>query len=185
MTVKHSVRIASAMRPPAMAMVVAVMLALLPGSPASGQTVAQAGPATGGEPIGGVEHRFRIKGLPDVVLPAMDPVRGRRYFATRACVVCHSVNGVGGTRAPALDLDVRPDTVDVLGFVTRMWRGARSMTVLQTRLLGEQIDLTKEELGDIIAFLHIPAEQKRFSEADIPKFIKDFMAHEAKRRGLK
>lgn len=128
-------------------------------------------------------YRFPLEGLPDLVLPKMDAAKGRRYFATRACVVCHSVNGVGGTRASALDLDEKPEVIDVLTFVTDMWRGGRPMLNLQRRLLGEPVDLTAEELGALIAFLHDPAEQKRFSENDIPKHIRDFMAAEEKKRG--
>ncbi len=123
----------------------------------------------------GKGYRFPLRGLPDVVLPPMDPAKGRVYFATRACVVCHSVNGIGGGDSVALDVETRPETVDVLGFVSRMWRGGSTMLTLQRRLFSEQIDLTAEELGDIIAFLHSPEEQKRFSKDDIPKFIQDFM----------
>lgn len=127
-------------------------------------------------------YRFPLKGLPDLVLPSMDPAKGRIYFATRACVVCHSVNGVGGGNSVALDLDARPETVDILNFISRMWRGGGSMLALQRRLFTEQIDLTAEELGDIIAFLHSPAEQDKFSKNDIPKFIQDFMAKQAEER---
>ena len=127
-------------------------------------------------------YRFPLRGLPDLVLPSMDPAKGRVYFATRACVVCHTVNGIGGKSAVALDIEVRPSTVDVLGFISRMWRGGTPMLALQRRLFAEQIDLTAEELGDIIAFLHSPKEQDRFSENDIPKFIQEFMAKRAQER---
>jgi mono/diheme cytochrome c family protein len=127
-------------------------------------------------------YRFPLRGLPDHELPSMNPAKGRVYFATRACVVCHSVNGIGGKSAVALDIEVRPSTVDVLGFISRMWRGGTPMLALQRRLFAEQIDLTAEELGDIIAFLHSPKEQDRFSENDIPKFIQEFMAKRAQER---
>lgn len=141
----------------------------------------------GAKPSGGSAakegYRFPLKGLPDVVLPSMNPAKGRVYFATRACVVCHKVNGIGGDNAVALDMETPPETVDVLGFISRMWRGGSSMLALQRRLFAEQIDLTPEELGDIIAFLYSPAEQKRFSKNDIPKFIQDFMAKRQQERG--
>jgi mono/diheme cytochrome c family protein len=136
-------------------------------------------PASANEKQG---YRFPLRGLPDLVLPSMDPAKGRVYFATRACVVCHSVNGVGGKNAVALDMEVRPSTVDILGFISRMWRGGTPMLALQRRLFAEQIDLTAEELGDIIAFLHSPKEQDRFSTNDIPKFIQDFMAKREQER---
>lgn len=40
-----------------------------------------------------------------LVLPQMDAAKGRELFASKGCVVCHSVNGVGGEDAPALDAE--------------------------------------------------------------------------------
>ncbi|MDH3241341.1 MAG: cytochrome c [Alphaproteobacteria bacterium] len=144
--------------------------------PTAGATAPMASEANEG-------YRFPLKGLPDLVLPSMNPAKGRVYFATRACVVCHSVNGIGGKNAVALDIEIRPATVDMLGFITRMWRGGTPMLALQRRLFSEQIDLTAEELGDIIAFLHSPAEQDRFSKNDIPTFIQEFMAKREQEQG--
>lgn len=113
---------------------------------------------------------------PALVMPRMNAARGRVYFASRACVVCHKVNGIGGDLAPALDLDADGKEVNVFAFITNMWRGARSMVALQDSLFGESIDLAPDELADIIAFVHDAEERKKFSENDIPKFIRDFMA---------
>jgi mono/diheme cytochrome c family protein len=124
----------------------------------------------------GGQIRIPLQGLPDVVLPKMSPARGRVYFATRACVVCHSVNNIGGELGPALDYNDNGKAIDVMSFVTRMWRGARPMVALQDTLFGEPLDLAPDELADIIAFLHSAEEKKKFSEKDIPKFIRDFMA---------
>lgn len=62
----------------------------------------------------------------------MSSSRGRVYFATAACVVCHKVNGIGGSVAPPLHSvgDSNGNGIDVMAFVTRMWRGARSMVSL-------------------------------------------------------
>lgn len=130
---------------------------------------------SGGKTAGTEELRFHVNGAPDIVLPRMDPARGRIYFATRACVVCHSVNGVGGSAAPALDNIEDNGALRPLEFVSRMWRGGPSMIGLQESLFGEPIDLTAEELGDIMAFLNDAEQKKRFSESDIPKYIRDFM----------
>ncbi|MDX1484024.1 MAG: c-type cytochrome [Alphaproteobacteria bacterium] len=127
---------------------------------------------------GNVEYRIPLKNLPDLVLPSMDPAQGRKYFGTRACVVCHMVNGIGGKAAAALDLDIRPKTIDILGFAARMLRHGAPMRSLQRRLFGEQIDLTSEELGAIIAFLHSPKEQDRFTRDDIPATVRNFMRTE-------
>ena len=45
-------------------------------------------------------------------------------------------------------------------------------------LNGGQIDLTGQELADIIAFVHDEKEQMIFSEADIPEEIEEMMHHE-------
>ena len=49
-----------------------------------------------------------------------------------------------------------------------MWRGAEAMIFMQQRRLGEQLDLTGQELADIIAFAHDPEEQRKLSAADVP-----------------
>jgi mono/diheme cytochrome c family protein len=86
-------------------------------------------------------HRIKRPDQPDIVMQKMSPSRGRVYFATAACVVCHKVNGTGGSVAPPLDSIGNGDGIDVMAFVTRMWRGARSMVSLQDSLFGEAIDL--------------------------------------------
>jgi len=120
-------------------------------------------------------HRIERPGLPDIVVQKMSAPRGRVYFATRTCVICHKVNRIGGSMGPPLDSVDNGGKIDVLAFVTRMWRGARAMVSLQDSLLGEAIELAPDELADIIAFLHDPAEQKKFSEKDIPDYIQDFI----------
>jgi hypothetical protein len=136
-----------------------------------------AGPSLAQGMLGAESEEIRVPregSQPALVMPRMNAARGRVYFATRACVVCHKVNGIGGDLAPALDVDGKE--INVFDFVTRMWRGARSMVALQDSLFGESIDLAPDELADIIAFVHDADERKKFSENDIPKFIRDFMA---------
>ncbi len=110
-------------------------------------------------------------------MPQMDPARGRKLFASKGCVVCHSVNGIGGTDATALDAATMPRPMNPFEFTAKMWRGAEAMLYLQREELGEQIEFTGDELADIIAFVHHPEEQKKFSEADIPPRIKDLIHH--------
>jgi len=42
---------------------------------------------------------------------------------------------------------------------------------MQEDELGAQIELTGEDLAAIIAFAHDPAEQAKFSKADVPENI--------------
>lgn len=49
-----------------------------------------------------------------------------------------------------------------------MWRGAEPMIFLQREHLRYVIDLSGQELADIIAFVHDAEEQSKFSLDDIP-----------------
>jgi len=115
---------------------------------------------------------------PGLMLPSMNPARGRELFASKGCVVCHSVNGVGGEDAPMLDAETMDNVMNPFDFAAKMWRGAGAMVALQEDELGGQIELTGQELADIIAFVHDASEQKRFSDADIPHEIEEMMHHE-------
>ncbi|MDA7429202.1 c-type cytochrome [Primorskyibacter aestuariivivens] len=115
---------------------------------------------------------------PGLLMPNMDAERGRVLFAEKGCVVCHSVNGVGGEDAPMLDADTMDEVMNPFEFAARMWRGAGAMVALQEDELGGQIDLSGQELADIIAFVHDAAEQRNFSKADIPHEIEEMMHHE-------
>jgi len=113
-----------------------------------------------------------------IVLPFVDADRGRQLFVIKGCVICHSINGVGGKPGPALDADSSRPYVDVFDFAARMWRGAAAMVVLQEMEFGYQIDLNGEELADIATFVADEEEQSKFSERDVPDFIKDWMTDE-------
>lgn len=112
-----------------------------------------------------------------LMMPSMDAARGRKLFASKGCVVCHAVNGIGGEDAPPLDASTMPQMMNPFEFAAKMWRGAEAMIYLQREELGEQIELSGDELSDIIAFSHALEEQKKFSEADIPPRMKELMRH--------
>ena len=108
----------------------------------------------------------------EVQLTGADAARGRALFVSKGCVACHAINEVGGTSAPPLDAEGAPGAVDPLDFVARMRRGAEAMIFMQQQELGEQLDLTGQELADIIAFVHDPEERQKFSEADVPPTLR-------------
>lgn len=114
---------------------------------------------------------------PGLMMPSMDAARGRQLFASKGCVACHSINGVGGEDAPPLDASTMAMPMNPFEFAAKMWRGAEAMVALQREELGEPIGLTGQELADIIAFVHHPQEQRKFSDADIPPRIRDLMGH--------
>lgn len=114
---------------------------------------------------------------PQLIMPMMNSTRGRLLFASKGCVTCHSINGIGGEDAPSLDAHSMMDLMNPFDFAARMWRGAASMIAMQEEAFGEQIEFTGAELADIIAFVHDDEEQHKFSESDIPPEIMPMMQH--------
>ena len=112
-----------------------------------------------------------------LVLPAMDAERGRELFATTGCVVCHSINGVGGFDAPMLDAEFMDQPMNPFDFAANMWRGAETMVRMQREELGDVIQISGQDLADIIAFVHDPVQQALFSDDDIPDDIREMMEH--------
>ena len=112
---------------------------------------------------------------PGLIMPAMNPVRGKQLFASKGCVVCHSINGVGGEDAPELDASTMAPQMNPFDFFAKMWRGAAPMIMMQMHELGDQITFTGQDLADIVAFVHNGQVQRSFTEDDIPPEIKELM----------
>jgi cytochrome c len=112
---------------------------------------------------------------PGLIMPAMNPVHGKTLFASKGCVVCHSINGVGGEDAPKLDASTMAPQMNPFDFFAKMWRGAAPMIMMQMHELGHQITFTGQDLADIVAFVHNAQIQKSFLEEDIPPEIKQLM----------
>ncbi|MGF1610188.1 MAG: c-type cytochrome [Kiloniellales bacterium] len=115
---------------------------------------------------------------PALLIPAVNSQRGRQLFVGKGCVICHSINGVGGQAAPALDAPADQPYANLFDFVARLLRGAEAMAALQEMDLGYQIELSGEELAHIVAFAYDRAEQARFSEADVPEIMRHLILDE-------
>ena len=122
-------------------------------------------------------HNTASRSGPLMIMPMMNSARGRVLFASKGCVACHSINGVGGEDAPSLDAHSMKEMMNPFEFAARMWRGAETMIAMQVEAFGEQVEFTGAELADIIAFVHDDGEQHKFSEADIPPEIMPMMNH--------
>jgi len=147
--------------------VVAICIGLLVCAGAGGSGAAAPAKATAEEGAG-----------PRLVVPMLDPQKGKRLFVEKGCVICHSVNKVGGAAGPALDAPEGGRYLDLTEFMARMWRGAFAMIDLQGMELGYQLDFSGEELGNIAAFLADAAGQKAFTERDVPELIRDMFIRE-------
>lgn len=107
-----------------------------------------------------------------------DAAAGRALFVQKGCVLCHSINGVGGKAAPALDVAddyVKPDP---LAFAARMWRGAPAMVEFQSLELGYVIDLTGEDIANLAAFAASREEQKKLLDSAIPEPMRNQLLDE-------
>ncbi len=124
-----------------------------------------------------------MPGMRSLTMPRLDSARGRKLFANKGCVACHSMNGVGGHDAAALDAHAMPKMMHPFEFAAKMWRMAPAMIAAQEEVFGEQILFTGEELVDIIAFVHDDAEQHEFSKADIPPEIRPLLHHTHSEQG--
>ncbi len=112
-----------------------------------------------------------------ILMPTMDPERGKKLFVSKGCVSCHSINGVGGTDAPAMDDHTKLGQINLFDFAAKMWNHAPGMLAAQEEELGGQIYFTGDELADIIAFVHNDKVQHTFSEKDLPKEALEKMGH--------
>ena len=110
-------------------------------------------------------------GLP-VVSRNVDSSTGRALFVEKGCVICHSVNGVGGKAGPVLDAQIGASAIDPLDFAARMWRGAPAMIELQSVELGYTVYLTADEIAHLSAFASDREEQKILQLEDLPENLR-------------
>lgn len=111
-----------------------------------------------------------------LVLPPMNSARGRDVFMNKGCIVCHQINGVGGAIGPSFNANDMPDPMNSFEFAARMWRGAPAMAAMQEDLFGEMINLTGQELADIIAFVHDGRLQAALTDEAVPERFRDMIA---------
>ncbi len=123
------------------------------------------------ESIGPI-HRARL------VIPLMNPDRGKKIFVSKGCVACHAINGVGGHDALPMDAHRDMGLVNPFDFAAKMWNHAPAMVAAQEEALGEQIYFTGQELADIIAFMHDDTAQHSFTEHDLTPQAQKMMHHE-------
>ncbi len=113
-----------------------------------------------------------------IVIPMMNAARGRELFAEKGCVVCHQVNGIGGEDAESFDIEEFSIPVNPFHVAAKMWDHAAAMIPEQQEELGGQIELSGQELADIVGFLASPDLRKGFSEDMVPERIREIIEHE-------
>lgn len=118
------------------------------------------------------------KERPRLVMPIMNPERGKRLFVNKGCIACHAVNGVGGHDAPALDAHTMERLMNPFDFAAKMWNHAPGMIAAQEGAMGDQVFFTGAELADITAFVHDDATQHTFTETDLSGPARRLMDHD-------
>ncbi len=88
---------------------------------------------------------------PLYVLPGRADV-GQRLFREKRCVECHSIDGVGGRRAP--DLGRRSRDRSLLGFAAAMWNKAPTMMLVMREAGITAPRLNASEMADLVAYLY-------------------------------
>ena len=105
-----------------------------------------------------------------IALPPMNSERGRTIFLEKGCIACHSVNGVGGDVGPAINAADMPEPMNAFDFAARMWRGANAMIAMQEdEQFGGQIELSGQDIADLVAFAHDKKEQAEIDADQIPE----------------
>jgi mono/diheme cytochrome c family protein len=131
----------------------------------AGAMVASCGKAPAPAAVEAIEH-------------AGDSSVGRALFVEKGCVLCHSINGVGGKAAPALDAADPYVKSDPLDFAARMWRGAPAMVEFQSVELGYVIDLSADDIAHLATFAASREEQKLLLDSAIPGPMRDSLLDE-------
>ena len=72
-------------------------------------------------------HMMTMPGARNMAMPRMNATPGRRLFVAKGCVACHSINGVGGHDATALDAHTMTPMMNPFDFAAKMWRMAPAM----------------------------------------------------------
>jgi mono/diheme cytochrome c family protein len=85
------------------------------------------------------------------VLPGR-AAEGRRLFAQKRCIDCHSVGGQGGRLGP--DLAERSRELSLAQFAMAMWNKAPAMTAAMKVRAVPVPQLQPEEMADIVAYLY-------------------------------
>lgn len=123
----------------------------------------------------GIARADSVAAKPGLALPKLSSTNGKALFISKACVVCHSVNDVGGSIGAPLDASEMDPTGNPFVFFAKLLMGATPMLELQRERLGHEVELSPQELGDIVMFLHDGAMQKTLTNKDIPRRIMRLM----------
>jgi mono/diheme cytochrome c family protein len=85
--------------------------------------------------------------------PVGDPDNGKEVFATKGCVSCHQIGGVGGVVGP--DLGTTGRSVAPIQVATAMWNHGPSMSAMMEERGIARPRFSPAELNDLIAYIEV------------------------------
>ncbi|MFQ5747357.1 MAG: c-type cytochrome [Gemmatimonadota bacterium] len=84
--------------------------------------------------------------------PAQNAIAGSRLFASKGCIRCHAINGMGGREGP--DLGQSPEVRTFYGLAARMWNHIPGMRERMEEIGFQPPRVRPDEIGDLVAFLY-------------------------------
>ncbi len=84
--------------------------------------------------------------------PPNNPLVGWRTFVAKRCVVCHSIDGVGGTKAP--DLGKVDLSVSQMELIAKIWNYAPQMAATFDRVGVPYPEIDADEMSRLLPFLY-------------------------------
>jgi cytochrome c2 len=82
------------------------------------------------------------------------PRRGRELFASKRCVECHAIAGVGGRGGPDLGTRSRDFVGSISAIAGLMWNHSQGMTAEFKRRGLARATFSGQEMADILAYLY-------------------------------
>lgn len=104
----------------------------------------------------------------ELVIPS-NPLAGRTLFSSKRCILCHSIQGIGGTTAP--DLGIIQETGSFMDYAANIWNHMPRMNEAFQNINSRRPEFSGEEMEKLITFLYFLNFFDRTGEARLGERI--------------